>query len=102
MKFRIPIMHRQFFEKFAQIVIIIHLLAMIEEIHFISLVANGILITKHNYTYQNANNSIINLIFVRILLCKNIIIRVLVEIVFFQDLFKDINHVITIEQIYIL
>ena len=80
--------------------IIFKLFATIEEIHFILLVANGILITKHNYTYQNTNNSINILIFVRILFCNNINIRVLVEILFFQDLFNHIYHVIIIEQIF--
>ena len=63
-------MHRQFFK----IVIIFKLIAMIEEIHFILHVANGIHIIIHNvkwynYTNSNKNNSIFIRIHVRIRFC---------------------------------
>ena len=69
LKFRIPIMHRQFTEKYLKIENIFKLIAMIEEIHFILHVANGIYIIFHNviwynHTYPYINTSINIRIFV--------------------------------------
>ena len=49
LKLRIPKLHRQFFRKLAQIVIIFKLFAMKEEFFFILHVVNGIFIIFHNF-----------------------------------------------------
>ena len=65
LKIQIPIMHRQFFRKLSQNREFIQIFAMIEEIHFILHVANGIFSTIHNvvrYNYIYSNNIIIILV----------------------------------------
>ena len=56
--------HRKFLLKIAQNRDYIQIFAMIEEIHLILHVPNGIHIVKYNYMYSNTYINIINLIFV--------------------------------------
>ena len=70
-------MHRHFSENLLKTVIIFKHIAMIEEIHFILHIVNGIHIIIHNVTWYNYMNSNTN---------TSIIIRIPVQILFSENI----------------
>ena len=77
LKLRIPMCHRLFSEKYHKIANIFKLIAMIEGILFNLHVVNGIDIIIHNVIWCNYTNTNTNI---------SIIIRILVQTLFFNDI----------------